>query len=767
MGIILRRIFISYRRSDPETVSHVNEVVKSLRKDGYNVWQDVTGIKPSTKWARVIEEVLGNSTGAIIFQTSGWEQSAPCVAEYSMIQKMHVPFINVLDKNFTSDENNTPNIKKIEAWIDRILSDDDNNLRQWLYSGAYNLSKNKRNDYKDIIKGRKIRDLKDICSEFREYRTCEINKKLSSDNPELKCFLQEHLKNAERCAKNAILGKVVARVFAVVAVVAVISIYVFSSSFKNVLTAVSDETNRQMCISTIKDNMQCDPVAAMEMICSKELLSEDDDKSINYKIELMSLAADKKYPLHFYKSQTEEARKYSNLVSETFMTDKYFVVFSENGGQVYIHDSATGAERQFLVAAKPEHCSIDSERGLIAVSSFNKVYVYDVYNSIDPIELIYNFENVVQVGFEGNDIYAVTETGNVMVWENPLLQSVDAVTILNCGQITHADNGDVIAVGISGNKLIVNKNGLINSYLISADGEINNNEIEISPDGKYVAVKYVPYQSQISHIQIYDADRGILYKDINTNCDVSGFAFSQDGQSIIYCDCYESRILLEDIDNKDIKTSETIGSHPYDVIRFGDEYIVSDDFSQIRIFDSKLKPKTEWKYNPIQPVIKQMDASGKSNSLFLANRGGLLLGGNAAIKLDSEGYHTLTIPDGLSVISTNCVDVSDDGNFVAFGAANGSILVYDTTALMNVMLSTTIAEQIVDVEISHDLKSIYALGKSGMVYSVDAKNKLVPGLNDKLLSYWNDVKKESYEIQKSMYDMGLSYYAPLEDCSDD
>ena len=120
----------------------------------------------------------------------------------------------------------------------------------------------------------------------------------------------------------------------------------------------------------------------------------------------------------------------------------------------------------------------------------------------------------------------------------------------------------------------------------------------------------------------------------------------------------------------------------------------------------------------------------------------------------------LVTPDNLSVISTNCVDVSDDGEFVIYGLPNGQIMAYDADAMEVILFMTKIPEPVMDIRISHNGEKVYALGDSGTLYNIDAEGRLLTSVSDGFDKQWEQLYDDSYLIQKDMYDMGLSYYAP-------
>ena len=756
MGMIFdcKQIFVSYSRRDIEAVTRI---VGELKSHNYELWQDISNIPPSTKWFNVIQESLGESIGAVIFKTRNWEASHPCGSEYGMIEKMHIPFIIISEEEIADENKCKESVAKIAEWIDGIVQDGDNNFRRWLYAGGFRLFKNKKNDYSDFSKGNII----DLVENIKELKECRIDneaQRLIQDNPEISTHIEKHFRKALNTARRAIAGKIIVPVYIVAAVIMFWTGYTFIRALPLVQEKVNTAINRFVYVSNIKKAMEFDPVMSMQGISSKEMLTEEDDSDMRYKVELMNLALDRKYPVEFFESGSEEARLFDER-GEVKESEKYAVEPSDADGRIVIRDKKTGEEKQFVIAAKEEDYAVNSTGTILAVAAENKVYVYDMRRAIEPVELAYNFESVKKVGFLDDSIYAVTDSGNTVIWNNPLLEMTNDNPKGSIGRIYESDQETVTAVYLNGTNVILNNGSSEEVYPLKIDGTIDMQHIAVSVDGSLLAINYKPRGGSSSKTIIFNILDGAVYREIDSGCSLDGIIFSKDGDSIIACDRNEGGIVSINIENGEILKSDSEECTPFEIITYDDGYIVTDTTSGLWVYDNNLNLVSNVTYGAFPYLTKQMDFSKKYGYVFSAYRGGLLQV-NAGYNLNDMRQFFLVTPDNLSVISTNCVDVSDDGEFVIYGLPNGQIMAYDADAMEVILFMTKIPEPVMDIRISHNGEKVYALGDSGTLYNIDAEGRLLTSVSDGFDKQWEQLYDDSYLIQKDMYDMGLSYYAP-------
>jgi len=120
----------------------------------------------------------------------------------------------------------------------------------------------------------------------------------------------------------------------------------------------------------------------------------------------------------------------------------------------------------------------------------------------------------------------------------------------------------------------------------------------------------------------------------------------------------------------------------------------------------------------------------------------------------------MTIPTN-NTEANSCVSVSEDGNFVAFGYSNGQIWVYDVKNLTTLWCSDAIQERIICLILSSDNEQIFALGKSGTIYTFNTEGMIIPARTDEeVTSHWQRLVEEASAKNELAYNIGISNIPP-------
>lgn len=767
----MNHIFISYSRRDQ---GEVTAFVEELRKLGFEVWQDITGgrsgIPYSVKWFEAIEEAVLTAACAIIFRTDAWENSAPCRKEYGLIQDARISYIYVDMEKLQTIRQEI--VREVVEWCRVQIKEKDNGCCQWMLSGAYRLYKGVPLD-SCYLKGGSF---------FRNWNWLRRCYKISAQKEfqgawvsSLELFLKQ--------AKKKVFFRAGYRLFVVICVLVALTFglaYLEATAMIKILnTTAAAEADMENSARWIGNY---DPVLAMVNMVEygmsaengiKELRNDEIDYRIKAHTKLMAdavsqgfytsqagLLADlvsRNYPIAFYETKLDCPIDIF-VMPEEKTSSRYAVTLSEKTAQIFIFDKEKGITRQLLLDAVPADYCLKEEENLLLVAAKNKVYLYDLYGEADPVLLSYNFEDISRLFLFDNKIYALTETEHVLVWNNPLQErKISDGEKLLLGKLAQSKNGQIKAVYIKNDFLILNEDNQETIYQIPFKGTINETEIAVSSDCEYVAVAYRPESSENDVIGVVDLSNGMLVSEYDTECSVEGFVFSEDGSSLLVT-CYDKNA-IERINLESGEIEESAGKtleRPYTILEYENRFFVSDIGGILTTFDSNLNQVGDYRALGFPVPIKQLVVSSSHDSLLTAGRGGNVIGGSYVTQIFTDKQTVLLPAEGVSVTSNTALAVTDDGEYVAYGNPDGSIYLWDIGTMSQVWNITGIPESIISMVFSKDATILYVLGDSGTVYPMnieDVMSEIIPG-DEK--SVWHMLTDRVVVIAQEMCDFGLA-----------
>ncbi len=146
----MSRIFISYSRKD---IATARRLAGELRKAGFDVWWDISGLKGGDAWVRVIPAAIDSSQFFVILLTKASVESQWVEKEYVralarrmkiiplLLEPCDVPFalanINYLDFSANDDETNLKNLlEALETGIVPPPATPKRDWKRWVGIGA-------------------------------------------------------------------------------------------------------------------------------------------------------------------------------------------------------------------------------------------------------------------------------------------------------------------------------------------------------------------------------------------------------------------------------------------------------------------------------------------------------------------------------------------------------------------------------------------------------------------------------------------------------
>lgn len=750
----MKHIFISYARKDQERIAGF---IEDLRSSGIGIWQDVSGIPYSARWLEAIEEAIFTACGAIIVKTEAWEQSMPCAKEYQMIRDTKLPFIYLDIEGISQNGGNVPDA--VVQWCGQQISAKDNGYRTWMLAGALCLYRGYpvKRYFPFTWRFHMIRN-------YRWVKKCERIAKTANFNGSWVESLYHFLSRVKRRILLRIIG-------ASCAVLCLAILFVIGPSALQAALSLQDEqsvmTEESALVSMTQREGVSDPVLAMWEIerygvSAEETYKNNSNGSLEdsfryyYSVPngILAELVSRNYPVTFYESVSECPVDIRNMGINK-KNKRFAVERSENTAQVFIYDQKCGTVNQLLLAAVPDQYCFSKDGRCLLISAENKVYIYDLYGNADPVMLSYNFEKVGTLCLYDGQIYIITEGGHVLVWDNPLYERENTDRTIASGELVRQKDG-VMAAYVDGNSLVINKDKEEKMIPLPFQGVIDRENIDISPDGIRAAIAYTPDSGGYDRIGVINMSNGNLERVYNTECDVAGFVFSEDGRSIVAACRDRSSVERIDLSDGTIQMSEgkTL-SEPNILIEYDKKFLVCDSGGMLTVFDSDLNKLGDHRVVGLDLPLKQLAVSEKHDCLVTAGRGGNLTGCNFLTRISSREQTLFTHPEGETMISPVSVAVTADGEYAAFGNPNGAIYIYDLSAVCQVWDVKGITEPVIDMLFSKDAACLYALGRSGTVYSVDMKgvfDKITPQ-NSK--GIWKMLTERSKEIQQKMQDLRL------------
>ncbi len=410
----MNHIFISYSRRDTE---YVNSVVALLKDAGLSVWQDISGkgsgIPFSTKWFSAIEEALHTSAGAVVFDSRYWEKSIPCRREYDIVQNLHIPCFKVAMTEQSPDAEETA--KEIIAWSEKeVYGREENDLRTWLLS-SLNAQRHSRSLNTGIPHCTSKAEAKQFLSRLDAAEKLAEKYHFESEQPQLHKEIQKFLKKARRITRWDRIKKPL--------VLGLAALLIGGIVLANVLYSKEREKTDQHLLAlrnldSIHDYMENDPVTALKMLASD---TNNYGEFITLLFENYASALDTVFPSDFWPAGSENA----NTIGEVeYYSEDYEIELNDHNGTVQIQKKQTDPNIppetvSVRIAARAEGLAIYNQ--YLAVSAGSKAYVIDMANGRDAVELFGCCRHISDIQFAPDGrILAVTDAGDVYVWDNPI-----------------------------------------------------------------------------------------------------------------------------------------------------------------------------------------------------------------------------------------------------------------------------------------------------------------------------------------------------------
>ena len=411
----MNHIFISYSRKDTE---YVNSVADLLRKSGLSVWQDISGkgsgIPFSTKWFSAIEEALHTSAGAAVFASEYWQKSVPCQKEYGIINDLCIPCFKAEPVNgtFLPAEQCAAAIKE---WAEtEVYADRNNELRTWLLSSLSTYKNTHR-----LNTGIPVCKTKAEAQEFTS--RLDDTEKVIQDlgfrerQPDLYREMTKFISHARRVTLWNRIRKPLALCLAGLLVLGIgLSVVIYNRQ--------REDTDKHLLalqnLDTIHDVLSYDPLGALQMMAEDE---NEYGEYITLLFENYAEALDTNFPCGFYRASSAGAQKIASMALQH--ESEYTITLSETNGTVLVEKPAPEgipAESVSLrLEGKPQCYAVND--GYLAVAAYSNVYVYDLENGRDCVALTGSFGSISDLFFdEEGRIEAVTDFGDVYVWDNPI-----------------------------------------------------------------------------------------------------------------------------------------------------------------------------------------------------------------------------------------------------------------------------------------------------------------------------------------------------------
>ena len=752
-------IFISYSRKD---YGFVNKFVKRLREKGLKVWLDTSGsehgIPSAVKWREFIIAAVSRASGAIrvISQNNNDKfASKVCKWEMDLILDRSMPYkeIEAID---TLNDHKAINlldeyVSEIEKWNQEVLHSSENDIRTYLYSQGYLFSKDKKiSHFVSRSKGtgasfKYLRFLKECKSFFKE--ECFYEKDPETGN--------EILRFLNRAKRYTVITQILKLSLAALIVLCFIFVFIITNTLPTKLKDSESSYRFYAASKKILDTMRYDPIAAGTFLTDEQY--KDYYTFSDYFTVMQQLAVkliEIHYPVGFFRAGTEEAENIKSLPSAKD-EEKYSIHASSETGALWISNLSTGKEYRIDLIGVPTIYSFVPGKDKLIIAVSNKLFIYDLDNTMKPIELSYNFEDIVDFRFIENTIYAITDAGNVVSWVDPIPEKkikreLESAKILD---------GNHSAVYLTDNSVLINndnKETEINLPFSGIDKEI----FDVTKDGTKVLLNYKKdnYSTVVCICNISSA--GEIEEEFVLEENINAISFSADETKILALT--DRGLYYKSTDDDSAQffdlSNELRQSYAWSVKPYNDSYIISTSNGDVAIFDSRFARKSDWVNIQDLPVpLKDISVAEGKRYIFTANIGGNNVFYCARYDISTGAVNNLPVEYNRDMSSNTAVGLSNDENAVVYGYPNGEIAVYDTETLNLLYKNHTIAEPVVATTISDDKSMILAIGRSGTLYRIDTMG-LIESVNlEEPEEYWQKYVIKLKENHKKMYDLGLTY----------
>lgn len=740
------RIFISYKRNDEKLVTAVAE---KLREKNFFVWQDISGkssgIPYSMNWMKVIEEALFSSHAAIIFRSDKWKASGPCAAEFKIISSNKMKYYDIIPENGCDFPSADEIVSGFCEWYEKNCADLD--MYRWAMSGAYRLRRDKstlgllprKKGFFDSI----ILAL-DIGATKKQLSSLGVDK----SNPEIFSYAKKYM-------RRSICGLILPFLFragiAVTGVLAAFLIYVGIKAVPLIINRMDPYNKGMATVGIINEVKAYDPIEAGSLLTLDNMYNEFTECPISILYsELLSYA----YPSDFFKADSDEAKHLTGL-EQLRETDSFRVDTPDSTARIFVTQKKTDSSTPYLLNAPLSARAFSADGSLLVLAAGENVWVISTGHSRQPVKLRCNNEPVIDVGFDGDKIYAVNECGSVIVWDVPIMKPQSDRASLCGGTVFTSASGASSAVYTDGESFFINIGGKETAVDYGKSGRFRADSTAVDADGKLAAAVFAPSTGEDDHLVIFDIASGTLKQDIVSDTTLLRCAFN--GSLLAASDVGNNCLLIVDTTSGSTSRTAKLDSIPIEPVTADGTLYSVDSTGGLTRFTNTDRPEKLIDGHGTSPN-KRSALCTKYNLFFRSGRGG-----NVSVFDDFTNYSTgeggIFIPSDTAYKSDSAIAVSDSGEYVAAGQPDGEIIVWTTKNAPDItmaFISRKIPEPLVDIGFSSDEQSLICLGLSGTVYDLPTDDFLAPK-NYKSRQFRT---AKTYEIYERLYKLGLTYVVP-------
>lgn len=710
-------LFISYSRRDEQVVTAFAE---SLRAKGLEVWQDISGersgIPYSTKWFEAIESAIHAADGAIIVDSAHWQASKPCHEERRMIEECDLPLLELTAEQL--GQNLEDAVSMTLDWVSKRVQTESNYDRSFIVSRAFRFTKrHERSVLLPKISG--IKGTRRTLSYLREV-SWDADRRFG---PSVASSIKDYVIHAKR---RLILKQVVTTIAVVVGFLAVMSASLPEMILQNVMENEESDSRAAGYIAFVRGEIETNPAYALSLLSDSSLVGTQDSPSaldpdrhaLLMEEAMLDLLA-VNYPEDFDKSGSPDAERIKGLTNQGPANVE--ISTDEGDGRVSITDLERGIQHEVVVSGPLSCWAVDEQGDYVALAADREVYLYDVDGYTDVVSLSGNHEPVDSLRFYDGNVCAITEKGNVITWDNPLMaRSTDRMgnAVIEADLEVDAD-GNPIGVFLDGGRLVVcGREGERAFSLPHPDGTPVG-LLALSHDGSKVALAIDDVDDE-HWLCVIDVASGELLLDIEMSPRLEGVTFSKDDTSVVGA-CMDGSGLVEvSVADGTMAQSDPSDFIGYTVVPYRDGYLLSGDLGQAIVYDGNLKPRTEtfMLHNILAPA-KQLAVSEDQGYAFMASRGGNHSIGCARANLANGELHEFALPTDDGMVSNTSVVTNADGSLVAFGYPDGSVRIWTTDDMDLVYEGRSMGEQVSALAFSTDGRTLHAMGGSGTLYDLE------------------------------------------------
>lgn len=744
----MNHIFFSYQRESEAAVKALAETLQSrdwMKQANLDIWQDLsgkdTGIPYSVKWWEVIRGALYGAAGALIIKTEPWTRSGPCSREYTLILANRVPHLTIEEPEL-AEENREALLEKIRTWVCDEVDTEANRHRTWLFTQSYRM----RQDRHVAHLLPKTRGFRNAAKQYREYaaRTRYLKE---SGIEQSRPSAGKRMANFLRMGKRKIIRDQVFRVLVILGAVA--GVIMLGAAIRMLPNLLIDSSNADYrgkttaAMDMLKDTAEYDPVSSISMMTNDPVARNFNEyRAFFFMQQTMTGLLSRHYPVAFHAAGSAEA-----TAAQAAESAEYPVTPDPVRGT-----AATlirGQETSLTVNCAPQASCYVPERNELIIAADRRVLAFDLDGSREGILLDFNFEAVDRITVRDNLICAVSEKGNVICWENPVpVKTVrrelsSGVLMPGGGAVYAADEG-----------LILQRGG---AETVCPLPFACSGIIALSADGQTAAAAGAD-DTGSQQVALVSTDSGKILSVFGVPAEMWNMAFSLDGSRLYGVNL--GMLVCIDLGSGQVWYTPAEDSWKYyNVAACQDHIVVARTDGMIAEFGKDLRRTGNWTEITAGHVApKQLAVSHAGGTVFAACRGGNTIAGCMRVTLSSGAIHRLAQEGQSGMTASNCVAVSEDGNFAAFGFPNGKITVWDTENLNQLFECRPVAEPLVSLRFEGD--GLYLLGQSGTVYRTEFEGLVRKVEWETLSQYWQAYQEKAAGIHRRMFELGLTYINP-------